>query len=1656
MPIEVSYSNGIDPDLSQQYLPPPLLPKPGKDNARLQKLKKKRAKRRGSLSQTPVPFRSCLSPVNEASTELELSDQSTPPKTPDSAYTADPSASSFLLASLHDQSASVSPPPNSSHVGGFPPSPSTTGTSEEHVAPLYVCASSLFDDSAPFLMPPSTSPPARVEGLHLTPAFSLNMTPKAHGPVTTVPIITTSQTSTKISTHSVTLSPATPKCSLGPQPSPITELPPVPLLLSVCQTQPFIQSQGETNHSPSVKPQIQASSLPSAPAATSHLSQACPEITAPKWSTSESVRGMKAATAQTRIYTSKATFYELAKLPPFQDLSITNYQGAPSSNICKENTSISGAEGEWLPAATSRSEGRRPKTPSCTPARGPTPFFEISRPNPLLFAASPAFKSPQGLQMSAALKEAPSCTPIPANGASRPPAVADPKPTDVDHISLGKTSDKRKETDIQNGKKSEINLLSAVIAPECTVNEPTPKDPIPLKPRTILAYETSALPKLPSFCTTASNLNPKPVIFTPTPPSPKPLPHIYQPVVEARKSLTSLLGTQMSLTSSKPKSRSAYYGLTPTEYIAYGGIRTTVSHANPMSPTPGDSCSDKPQSDVVVGASQGLQFETNQLNGPDIPSMTKVSEAHIVQPLVTLDSKDVSEESLSEGLRVGIKTCQSKVDAIKPELPLSLVQKTTQQTPSASTLKSSWSEAPIPKPKANKVHGQCAAEFTSEILSLTKSRGHCGCSSPLMNGSLNSKTPQSAENNHLVLSSSAYPGCSPVKSPRDGGTEIAAVKSGQSEQKPVKPAGSDSQSTVSHHQATNPGTEVESKYAGSAVPNGIFTATVPQKEETGQTLNQTQNSLSTQPLVSTNNRCCPHKNEPQFSNVSLNASVMVNSGATLPHEPVRTFASPAQYSVRCIPLSQTPKPLQQVKDCSNGETVVRQIQAVPVTSASVSNISDDKTTSAAMAREPIQAPLNTNHSTNSSGQNTVGQIVVLNTTPSRDWVKATETIPPNPVNVETKQTPNTEQLLTANTSLGVFSPEAAAAQEGRPSKTISSNSPESHQTSGSSAHHTEPIPVVHTVNNMLEFKTTAPPSPRTRLATPKSPQLRSNRPGSHLAATKQAPPPTYTKPERAFVSGQTASAPQMIESTADVKEQAVRSMQHSARTEIMTSRSDGNIQANMLNVIEKQNTFSEIRSETPKKFGQPFVITEKRTEIDRQLVTTQTALCVELNNLPVNVRPAVLSPPPIRARHSPLPQPRMCKKPDRGYTPTLSSPSPRTVPTGTKPSPAIIERNVPITSLQTDTTKSPFHLSAKRIKENNLNPEIKANLTDSTEHKVLSPTCKIPPTSCKQEELNAEAAACGQPSSPKTNEKASLTESGYSNPVRLRMGQAGPSTEPETDTLVKASVIEAAVTDCAPPASLPQALGSVKAPPPNSGTSVSSRPKPGPRATAPPVPSQTPEVRPSTRSATSTASSTDEEAGASPSPAEPRAAPRLKGLASKVSGWARLKKHMVVEQEEPKFPEAGNGPQDSEENPGPGDSDDTPAGESTDQEAVLKKEGAKALKMWDALLFQMFSTKDRIMQQIKANKKDNKKDSEGRRPSRDGQAEVPSFVSRLPVLLYSPRFDARKLKEAAARPLAKIAAVFEMSLIKRKSQEDDCKDFNRKARGFGSTKTTAV
>ncbi|XP_065808698.1 mucin-5AC-like isoform X2 [Labrus bergylta] len=739
MLMDVGYSNGLDPDLSQQY-PPPLLPKPGKDNARLQKLKKKRAKKKGNLSQTPVPFRSCLSPVNEASTDLEHSDQSSPPRTPDSAYVADSTVSSFPFGSLYNHPASAFPHPQISpygQTGSYPLQPSIAhiSTSEEQVAPLYECSSFLFDDVTPFMMPPLASlppsPPEQVPATPLLSAFNVNMTPNSHGSVTTVPPVAVSQSSTKISTHSLTLSPASPNSGPGPAPSQVADLPPLPALLSVSnpQTQPVIPSQRETKAGSREYPQNQTVFWTARPTnnGNSVLSQMSSEITASKISLVEAVKETRPEATQTRIYTSKATFYEISKPPSMQDLTVLNQtnHGTLSSAVLGEKVAVCVVKSDRN-LYMSRPQSGRPKTPSCTPARVSTPFIEISKPNPLLFAASPAFNCSQESQAPVIPNEATRPkSGIQTNSICTPPAATvELKQTDVNHNSSIKKARNYKDVELQNKEGSpkycELNpgntLASNVNAPASAVVKPTLTEPVNSKPPSVQDSESedSFLPKVPSFSIAPKFSNPPLVNLVRAPPSPSPLKSTYgPPVVEARKSLTSLLGNQMSLAASKPKSRSMYYGLTPTEYLAYGGIRTSSSHHSPILPRVNETSAKKTHSYLALDEPKvSTSDATKQLNGhQDLLSSVEVPGTKTSSPprdpevpaeQIVTHSKDVFEEKQSEAHSIGIQSVETSiVDTIKPELPSGLAEKTKQQSSSdVSTPKASYSDASISIPKA--------------------------------------------------------------------------------------------------------------------------------------------------------------------------------------------------------------------------------------------------------------------------------------------------------------------------------------------------------------------------------------------------------------------------------------------------------------------------------------------------------------------------------------------------------------------------------------------------------------------------------------------------------------------------------------------------------------------------------------------------------------------------------------------------------------------------------------------------------------------------------------------------------------------------------------------------------------------------------------------
>ncbi|KFV52372.1 Uncharacterized protein C11orf89, partial [Gavia stellata] len=141
---------------------------------------------------------------------------------------------------------------------------------------------------------------------------------------------------------------------------------------------------------------------------------------------------------------------------------------------------------------------------------------------------------------------------------------------------------------------------------------------------------------------------------------------------------------------------------------------------------------------------------------------------------------------------------------------------------------------------------------------------------------------------------------------------------------------------------------------------------------------------------------------------------------------------------------------------------------------------------------------------------------------------------------------------------------------------------------------------------------------------------------------------------------------------------------------------------------------------------------------------------------------------------------------------------------------------------------------------------------------------------------------------------------------------------------------------------------------------------------------------------------------------------------------SRLRKHLMVQPEASNFPE--------------------PEPEKLEQEERSKKDSSQAIIGQDHRLFKSRATRmwDAILYQMTVNK-EKKQQAEEKKLRKEESCFLPR---RLPILLHKPRFDARKLKELAAKPMTKITTAFEVSRFKPKAAEEHTKSFNRTASGW--------
>uniref|UniRef100_A0A7N8X6B1 Proline rich 33 n=1 Tax=Mastacembelus armatus TaxID=205130 RepID=A0A7N8X6B1_9TELE len=453
-----AYSAVTQPGLFSHQYPPPLLPKPGKDNARLQKLLKRTAKRKASTqaSQAAAPFRSSLSPVNEASPDLEHSDHSTPPRTPETLpsvygiqqpqrFSIRPPyqhvASPYPQRAVYGKAARLSPQTvaiqsysYSQHVTTV----SAVSPALEHIAQQVATHISLPAETHASLRPVA-APQPKPYSPGLTPY------PATGGQAMTRPLIVLTQL----------VKPKSPRPTFkatehSRSPKPMFDVPQIRLYTAstsyyeTSRTPPVHDTAGLTFIGSTLPP----SNIPTetkqglAPVATptsdlkratptsdlkratptSDLKRATPTSDLKRATPTSDLKratptsDLKRATPTSELKRATPTS-ELKRATPTSDLK----RATPTSELKRATpTSELRVKTPTYDIQTSRTSPGRPKTSAYHVTRATTPVFEISRPNPLLFAVSPIPVEPER-----------SKTPQTVSAASQSVMSAEPKPPET-------------------------------------------------------------------------------------------------------------------------------------------------------------------------------------------------------------------------------------------------------------------------------------------------------------------------------------------------------------------------------------------------------------------------------------------------------------------------------------------------------------------------------------------------------------------------------------------------------------------------------------------------------------------------------------------------------------------------------------------------------------------------------------------------------------------------------------------------------------------------------------------------------------------------------------------------------------------------------------------------------------------------------------------------------------------------------------------------------------------------------------------------------------------------------------------------------------------------------------------------------------------------
>uniref|UniRef100_A0A3Q2XME6 Proline-rich protein 33-like n=2 Tax=Hippocampus comes TaxID=109280 RepID=A0A3Q2XME6_HIPCM len=1390
----------------------------------------------------------------------------------------------------------------------------------------------------------------------------------------------------------------------------------------------------------------------------------------------------------------------------------------------------------------------KPKTTSCTHSRVSTHSCELSRTNPVLSDTSTALNSYQNGFAPSNSIEVPRST-----------TCATKKQVQQNVIN---NHDKKQNTNykgcgIRNTCRSTLNLSFPTDTPTeiWTSNGTKPdsahRESVPnLKTDQIPDREAAYLPTVPSFSCTA----PKTQTALKYPQEFTSLGHLsptyHCPIVEVRKSLSSLLENQMS------KPQSTYYGL---QYVAHGGIRTLTSYQSLVSRRIQRTSFTKTHSADDVGVSK---FEsTKQHSGHQKRPSLESESSNTLHPLSTpKDSEHQTERTVKDVFEKSreIKTQHgetplletSSLEKIRPELPLGLIQKhMCQSTSDVSTRKASHSEVPKPIPKAGEVHTQTVKIFPVEA---PLNRTPCQKNS----SSFFDAIPKLVEEDSIPETHCIQKVIDVEKHTKNDKTYIHeadktfeepnVTKTKQKLGKRVSGAGLISANNRKNLPDTRPFTKVENKALQNkreqfqqkmkestefilhtnaniddSLPSAVAsTNTIPEKASRGR---QFETGIKN-PTFTTRDSKLQHELIPASAKCGHNHAPSETAGHKMcflsDSCALKTSTSPVNTLSTNNPLLDTKLPgipMMTTKSLnifhlerdhqSNIETVKlhkTSDNGVP-DSRLLSNVSHEENCNVTASKDSTDRPRGS-----LTIQNNIAKITL---DLSRANVKAHnsavpslptdgigfiagklsgESLPTIPGMARNEKatftgTKNTSNLSNVKRMQNML--DSISKQRGTPfvgSHAFSSNvvaplelgglenlkdrsvpHPTKSNKSNISGNPlttevilTDPMVSGKALCHTARIISHVPSSPKMRGVTPKSSPLRP------VITTKQAVNKVAKKIENGplFAPYEETTIQNPVKSILSSNDCVTANLMSNNVQRSQNPRSDEKAQTSVgLSGIQTNAEKNSHFAKEARVAAKTDIRNVNIKNISQSAVNMQIAVTLSLTKITQSV-PTSLSPTaPTKSLVVPriplFQDSRLRNTPKQAFHSIF--PNSYHILVGNASSQVTAQNeNISLNTVSTTVQVSAQPDSQSKAIQTKLELNMETKSSSPFPHLIRSPNT----------DRSKQVAICPSPAT--VERKPSVAQS--HNPVQTNLSaskdqhlteqpvESNSPAKPATDTVMKSSKVEAAVIDSPTPAFLPQASVSVSTPSPNKGMSLLSPQITGLKdedvlkMKATPAVAERPTVESSVKSMTSPASSIAERntvrPGTSRLPTEPKAAQKPKDLKGKLSGWTRLKKHVVVEPEEPAFPDPPAKSRDESSDRKSSDADSREklsAGQCDDKDLVKNSESPRALKMWDALLFQMFSTKDRIMQQINTAKKD----SEKKKASKDGQSEVPSFVNRLPVLLYGPRFDARKLKEAAEKPLTKIAAVFERGLLKRKSREDDHKDFNRIARGFGPAET---